>query len=139
MLLRELHIENFRGITRLDLALDRTTVFLGENNTGKTSVLAERCVHLVCDADEKCGVDELLVVTFTETAAAEMKSRIAQALAKRHARRPSDHTARQLAIIDTGMDVTHPDLSGDSIVRTRCNLVSSRRSVKLTPVSCKRC
>lgn len=29
-------------------------------------------------------------------------------------------TAVKLAVIDTGMDVTHPDLSGNSIVRTRC-------------------
>lgn len=39
MLLKTLVIENFRGITKLDLALDRTTVFIGENNTGKTSIL----------------------------------------------------------------------------------------------------
>jgi putative ATP-dependent endonuclease of the OLD family len=39
MLLRKIQIENFRGITKLDLELDSTTVLIGENNTGKTSVL----------------------------------------------------------------------------------------------------
>ncbi len=39
MLLRNLQIENFRGIAKLSLELDRTTVLIGENNTGKTSVL----------------------------------------------------------------------------------------------------
>jgi ATP-dependent helicase/nuclease subunit A len=68
--------------------------------SGKTSVLAERCAHLVCDAADRCGIDELLVVTFTEAAAAEMKSRIHRALIDRHAKSPSDYTARQLAIID---------------------------------------
>ena len=34
-----LHIENFRGIKRLDLDLDELTVLIGENNTGKTAVL----------------------------------------------------------------------------------------------------
>src|SRR5687768_13700948 len=50
--------------------------------SGKTSVLAERCVHLVCDAaaPHRCGVNQLLVVTFTEAAAAEMKARIETAL-----------------------------------------------------------
>ena len=55
--------------------------------SGKTSVLAERCVHLVCDTDAPCDVDELLVVTFTDAAAAEMKGRIRSALHERVASR----------------------------------------------------
>ena len=49
--------------------------------SGKTAVLAARCAYLVCDApdDKRCHVDELLVVTFTEAAAAEMRSRIVEA------------------------------------------------------------
>ena len=39
MQLRRLEIENFRGITSLDLKLGVTTVLIGENNTGKTAVL----------------------------------------------------------------------------------------------------
>ncbi len=39
MKLRRLEIENFRGITKLDLRLGDTTVLIGENNTGKTAVL----------------------------------------------------------------------------------------------------
>ena len=46
--------------------------------SGKTRVLAERCAHLVCDAPPgvRCEADELLVVTFTHAAAAEMRGRI---------------------------------------------------------------
>ncbi|MBF0138581.1 MAG: DUF2813 domain-containing protein [Magnetococcales bacterium] len=39
MKLRRLQIENFRGITSLDMELGDTTVLIGENNTGKTAVL----------------------------------------------------------------------------------------------------
>ena len=39
MKLKRIQIENFRGITRLDLELGETTVLIGENNTGKTAVL----------------------------------------------------------------------------------------------------
>jgi len=39
MLLKKLAIENFRGITELELDVDTTTVLIGENNTAKTSVL----------------------------------------------------------------------------------------------------
>lgn len=39
MLLTSIKIENFRGITDLSLSFDETTVLIGENNTGKTSIL----------------------------------------------------------------------------------------------------
>lgn len=39
MLLSKLHIENYRGIKSLELDLDETTVLVGENNSGKTTVL----------------------------------------------------------------------------------------------------
>ena len=39
MKITSLHIENFRGIRRLDLDLDEMTVLVGENNSGKTAVL----------------------------------------------------------------------------------------------------
>ncbi len=66
--------------------------------SGKTAVLAERCAHLVCDAEMPCDVDELLVVTFTESAAAEMKTRIGEALRRRLAARPSERLRRQVQL-----------------------------------------
>ena len=39
MILKTFEIENFRGIAKLTLELDRTTVLIGENNSGKTSIL----------------------------------------------------------------------------------------------------
>lgn len=39
MQLRKLIIENFRGLQKIELDFDRTTVLIGENNTGKTSIL----------------------------------------------------------------------------------------------------
>jgi len=39
MFLRKINIENFRGIKHLSLELDELTVLIGENNTGKTSIL----------------------------------------------------------------------------------------------------
>src|SRR3954470_18878759 len=69
--------------------------------SGKTSVLAQRCVHLICDAKPRCNVNQLLVVTFTEAAALEMKSRIEAALRERLSRESSNpHLQRQLSLID---------------------------------------
>ena len=39
MRLTKLHIQNYRGIKSLELELDETTVIIGENNSGKTSIL----------------------------------------------------------------------------------------------------
>src|SRR5688500_11874463 len=70
--------------------------------SGKTAVLAERCAYLVCDAPQPCDVDELLVVTFTDAAAAEMKSRIERALFERISKSAhhDPRLARQLALVD---------------------------------------
>lgn len=51
--------------------------------SGKTEVLARRCVDLVADTTAPCGVDELLVVTFTRAAAAELRVRIGRMLRTR--------------------------------------------------------
>ncbi len=49
--------------------------------SGKTAVLVERVIRMITAADHPVDADRLLVVTFTRDAAAEMKQRIAQALA----------------------------------------------------------
>jgi len=69
--------------------------------SGKTAVLAARCAYLLADAAEPADVNEILVLTFTEAAAAEMKRRIAVALADKACQRPQDRRLqRQLALID---------------------------------------
>lgn len=40
MIISKLKIENFRGITALEIDFDQTTVVFGSNNTGKSTVLA---------------------------------------------------------------------------------------------------
>ncbi|HOQ84493.1 MAG TPA: helicase-exonuclease AddAB subunit AddA [Phycisphaerae bacterium] len=72
--------------------------------SGKTTVLAERCAYLVCDlpAEQRCGVGELLVVTFTDAAAGEMRSRIGAAIRQRIKERPTDAYLReQLYLLDS--------------------------------------
>ncbi|NLZ38616.1 MAG: helicase-exonuclease AddAB subunit AddA [Firmicutes bacterium] len=48
--------------------------------SGKTAVLVERIIRLLCHKENPVDIDRLLVVTFTEAAATEMKERIAAAL-----------------------------------------------------------
>ncbi len=71
--------------------------------SGKTAVLAERVAYLVCDAppETRCQVDELLVLTFTEAAAAQMRARIVEAIRARLNARPNDDRLHeQIALVD---------------------------------------
>ena len=44
--------------------------------SGKTSVLVERLIQILSDTTEKVFADRMIVVTFTNDAAAEMKQRL---------------------------------------------------------------
>jgi ATP-dependent helicase/nuclease subunit A len=63
--------------------------------TGKTHTLVQRCLDLL-RREQNLSLDEILIVTFTEAAAAEMKGRLRAALEQ------SDHAryAAQLALFD---------------------------------------
>lgn len=54
----------------------------------------------MCDSSPVCDVDELLVVTFTEAAAAEMRGRIQQTLRRRLESSDDPRLRKQLAVID---------------------------------------
>jgi ATP-dependent helicase/nuclease subunit A len=69
--------------------------------TGKTHTLIERCLD--CIVREGASLDEILVVTFTEAAAAEMKQRLRAALEMTVNHQPStfnQFAAEQLALFD---------------------------------------
>ena len=68
--------------------------------SGKTAVLVERIVRMVCDESHPVDIDRLLVVTFTNAAAAEMRERISQAIAKRLEENPASvHLQRQATLV----------------------------------------
>src|SRR5438270_12354243 len=51
--------------------------------TGKTHTLVERCLHCLEAEQPPASIDQILMVTFTEAAAADMRRRIRQELEKR--------------------------------------------------------
>ena len=59
--------------------------------SGKTAVLIERIVSLLCDPADPIDIDKLLVVTFTKAAAAEMRSRLHSRLADELSADPHNH------------------------------------------------
>ncbi|MFK2825838.1 helicase-exonuclease AddAB subunit AddA [Bacillus sp. B190/17] len=69
--------------------------------SGKTAVLVERIIRKVIDKDHPINIDEMLVVTFTNAAAAEMRQRIGAALEKEMELDPSsNHLRRQLTLLN---------------------------------------
>lgn len=70
--------------------------------SGKTSVLVERIIRRIIDPDEHIDIDKLLVVTFTNAAAAEMRARIGQAItAALRNGQGSKHLERQLVLLNS--------------------------------------
>lgn len=68
--------------------------------SGKTAVLVERIIRMLTDSANPMDVDRLLIVTFTEAAAAEMKERIRAAVEKALEGHPGDvHLQRQATLI----------------------------------------
>ncbi|MEO8428841.1 MAG: helicase-exonuclease AddAB subunit AddA, partial [Verrucomicrobiota bacterium] len=82
------------------IAVDGDVLVMAGAGTGKTHTLVERCVErLLCG---KCSLEEILVVTFTEAAATEMRHRIRARLEAESKIRPADtHLAEQIALLDT--------------------------------------
>jgi len=70
--------------------------------TGKTYTLVERCLHCLCEEQPPTSLEELLVVIFTEAAAAEMRRRLREQLEEKLRAEPDEpRWAEQLALFDT--------------------------------------
>lgn len=79
---------------------DRNILVSAAAGSGKTAVLVERIIQRLTEEKDPVDVDRLLIVTFTEAAAAEMKERIAAAIEKRLREHPGDpHLEQQATLI----------------------------------------
>lgn len=68
--------------------------------SGKTAVLVARILALITDEKKPVDIDRLLVVTFTNAAAAEMRERIRDAIEQRAEEEPDNvHLQRQLVLV----------------------------------------
>ena len=74
--------------------------------SGKTAVLVERIITMLTRAEDPVSVDELLIVTFTEAAAAEMKERIRQAIEQKLGEQPDNEHLKQQATLIHNAQIT---------------------------------
>jgi len=86
---------------------DRDILVSAAAGSGKTTVLVERIIRRITDEKNPIDIDQLLVVTFTKAAAAEMKERIAAALEAELEQHPDDiNLQKQCALVQHAMITT---------------------------------
>ncbi len=75
--------------------------------SGKTAVLVERIICMISKGEKPLDIDHLLVVTFTNAAAAEMRERIGKALEAKLLAEPENcHLQKQLSLLQSAQITT---------------------------------
>lgn len=95
--------EQLNAITERDCNL----LVAAAAGAGKTAVLVERIIRKITDRENPVDIDRLLVVTFTNAAATEMRERIGNALADALEADPSSaNLQKQMALLDRASIMT---------------------------------
>ncbi len=75
--------------------------------SGKTAVLVERIIQMITDDSNPVDIDRLLIVTFTSSAAAQMRERISKAVSQKLEEYPeSEHLQKQASLIHNAQITT---------------------------------
>jgi len=86
-------------------ARDGGVMVMASAGTGKTAVLSGRCVNIISDKSICPDVRSILVLTFTDAAAEQMRSRIAGQLRDAFLEKRDPHLRRQLMLLQ-GADIS---------------------------------
>ncbi len=75
--------------------------------SGKTAVLVERIISMISEGEQPIDIDHLLVVTFTNAAAAQMRERIGKAIDKKLLLHPDNlHLQKQISLLQSAQITT---------------------------------
>ena len=91
--------------------------------SGKTAVLVERIIRMVTEGENPAGIDELLVMTFTNAAAAEMRERIAAAIEQRLREDPKNGHLQMQATLVHHAQITTIDSFCLNVIREHFHLL----------------
>lgn len=93
-----------------------TLIVSAAAGSGKTAVLVERCIRRLTDTEDQCSADQLLIVTFTRAATAEMRSRLAEAVAKKLREDPTnEHLQKQQMLLPSAQICTIDSFCGNLV------------------------
>jgi len=86
---------------------ERSLLVSAAAGSGKTAVLVERIIQKITDDTHPMDIDQLLVVTFTRAAAAEMRERVMEAVEKRLEADPENaHLQKQKMLLPSAQITT---------------------------------
>ena len=86
---------------------NRSLLVSAAAGSGKTAVLVQRIISMVTATAEPLDIDRLLVVTFTNAAAAEMRERVGAAIENALEQEPyNQHLQRQLTLVHNAQITT---------------------------------
>lgn len=89
--------------------------------SGKTAVLVERIIQMVTDQENPIDIDQLLVMTFTKAAAAEMKERISLAIEGKLMQQPDNEHLQLQSTLVYHAQITTIDSFCLSLIRDHFN------------------
>lgn len=92
--------------------------------SGKTAVLVERIIRKILDPTEPVSVDEILVLTFTNAAAREMKNKIAAAIEKKLKEIPDNQHLRSQTTKIAAADVSTIHSFAQKIISNNIHLTN---------------
>jgi ATP-dependent exoDNAse (exonuclease V) beta subunit (contains helicase and exonuclease domains) len=86
---------------------NRNVLVSAAAGSGKTAVLVERIISMISEGENPIDIDRLLVVTFTNAAAAEMRSRIGKAIEEKLLKQPDNqHLQKQISLLQSAQITT---------------------------------
>lgn len=102
-------------------ARNRNLLVSAAAGSGKTAVLVERIIQMITQQEHPIDIDRLLVVTFTNAAAAEMRERIQQAIDQRLAEEPDNHHLQKQSALLHKAQITTIDSFCLFVIRNHFN------------------
>ncbi len=110
---------------------DRTLLVSAAAGSGKTATLTERIIRSLTDAKSPVDIDSLLVVTFTNAAAAELREKLSSALEAAVRRAPGDkRLLRQLFMLPAARIRTIDSFCAE-VLRANCDRVGVPPSYRI--------
>lgn len=95
--------EQYRAITERNADI----LVAAAAGSGKTAVLVERIIRLICDEENPIDIDRLLVLTFTKAAASQMRERIGKTIGAKIKEDPeNEHLKRQMTLLNRAQITT---------------------------------
>ncbi len=85
--------------------------------SGKTACLVERVTNMITDSEKPVPIDRMLIVTFTNAAAAELRERISAKISSLLAKNPSDRYLRRQLVTLPFANIATVDSFCSNLVR----------------------